>query len=699
MYRHLLPVALLLGSMSAQADVRELSVPTGQVVLVGATPAAISTQIANGYRLVDIEVRTPTTFEVVFVQNSGSYASGWWWYYGLTGAQVSSYLSTNNARLIDLAPYDDGSGNQRFACIMVDNTGANQKTFWWYYGTTTANLGAQCSAHNARLVDLDVYDVNGSTYYSGVMISNTGQDARGWWWYLNVTTAQISSYLNTNSARLYDLERRDNGNYDCVMIDDPANPAWYWWVNMTSSDIGYLLGQYGVRAFDIESYLVSGNRRYAMLTINNSNALTTSIGAAMRNRTDGQVGCWMERMNGGNVANLNGDTQFEPASTMKTLHHVHAMRRVNLGAVNLSTLLTVYSGYNGSCPLDTGAFTQQLQGVLQMMMENSDNARTQAVTAYFGENNLNNTAAALGMGGTSLNHRIGCGAEAIADPNRITLRDLNTLHEQVVNGYLGSFRDNFYSLMLDSVNDLSIASVINAEGALLGLPAATITSFRNFTQVAHKGGNYGLSSGGAPWYDRAEFGWISLPFISNDVITPREYGFGAFVNHASVDADASAAIYTDAIPELLRPTIRSALQSWNNSLAGLQSFGTGCGTPTAYNQTVTGLPRIGTSLTYRGNSGYANSLALLGIGFSTSVWNGNPLPASLVPFGGGPGCMATNDILINEVTIANASGLASFAISLPNDTGFLGFEYLTQCYSFGPSTFRTSNSYRSIVGL
>jgi len=183
------------------------------------------------------------------------------------------------------------------------------------------------------------------------------------------------------------------------------------------------------------------------------------------------------------------------------------------------------------------------------------------------------------------------------------------------------------------------------------------------------------------------------------VITPREYGFGAFVNNASVDADASAAIYTDAIPELLRPTIRSALQSWNNSLAGLQSFGTGCGTPTAYNQTVTGLPRIGTTVTYRGNSGYANSLAVLGVGFSSTVWNGNPLPASLVPFGGGPGCMATNDIVINEVAVANASGLATFSVSLPNDTGFLGFEYLTQCYSFGPSTFRTSNSYRSIVGL
>jgi len=254
-------------------------------------------------------------------------------------------------------------------------------------------------------------------------------------------------------------------------------------------------------------------------------------------------------------------------------------------------------------------------------------------------------------------------------------------------------------LMLQSLSGLAIDAVINTEGASLGLPTATVTSFRNFTLMAHKGGAYGLSSGGPLYYHRAEFGWISLPFISNDVITPREYGFGAFVNNASNDTNAATAIYTDAIPELLRPTIRSALLSWNNSLAGVQSFGSGCGSPAAYSQTVIGLPRIGTTVSYRGNAGFGNSLAVLGVGFSSTVWNGNPLPASLVPFGSDPGCIATNDILINEVTVAGATGLASFPVVLPNNPGFLGIEYLTQCYTFGPSSFRTSNSYRSIVGL
>lgn len=706
MFRSLLAAALGLAVALPAQDVRELSTPVAHVNLVGVSATTINNTVANGYRLTDIEYRGPNLFgtvlfDAVFVENTGSYAAGWWWYYGLTAAQVSSNLATNNARLIDLEPYDDGNGNLRFACIMVDNTGANNKAWWWYYNTTTSNLNTQLTANNARLVDLDSYDIGGTTYYSGVMIRNTGADARGWWWYLNVTPAQISTALNTNNAQIYDLEPRSNGNWDCVMEQNPGSPGWYWWYGLTASDIPYLIGQYGVRPIDLEEYTVSGATRYAMVAVNNSNALTTSIGNAMRSRTDGQVGCWMQRMNGGNLANLNGDTQFEPASTMKTLHHVHAMRRVHLG-LSLATLINVYTNYQtptSSCPIDSGPISQQLQTVLQLMMENSDNARTQAVTAYFGQANINNTAAALGMASTSLNHRLGCGADAIANPNRITLRDLNTLHEQVVNGYLGSERDTFYQLMLDSVSDLSIATVINTEGASLGLPSATITSFRNFTQVAHKGGSYGLSSGGPLWYDRAEFGWISLPFIVNDVITPREYGFGAFVNNASVDANASSAIYTDAIPELLRPTIRQALQSWTNSLAGVQSFGSGCGTPTAYSQTVVGLPRIGTAIGYRGNNGYANSLAVLGIGFSNTVWSGHALPASLMPYGGAFGCVALTDILVNQVTVANGTGLAAFTVSLPNDTGFLGFEYLTQCYTFGASDFRTSNAYRSIVGL
>lgn len=698
MFRPLSACLLAVTSALTAQDVRELSSPVATRTLVGATIQTIASTTSAGYRLVDIDYRETSAlgalYDASFVQNTGAYNEAWWWYTGLTAAQVTSNLTANSARLIDIDPYEE-AGAVRFNCIMVDNTGANFKQTWWTSGVTTAAISTQLSANNARLVDLDSYTIGATTYYAAVMTSNTGADARAWWWYLNVTPAQISTYVNSNSAQLYDLEPRSNGNFDCVMVQNPTSPAWYWWTGISASQVSYLIGQYGIRVIDIDSYLVGSTRVYAMVGINNSNALTTSVGNAMRASTNGQVGCWLQRLNSTNLANLNGDAQFEPASTMKTLHHTHAMRQVSMG-LPLTTGLTVYTAISGaSCPVDVGNSTVDLQTTLQRMMENSDNSCTQAVRAYFGNSSLNATATALGMTGTSSNHRLGC-PEALTNPNRITLRDLNTLHTQVANGYLGGQRALFYQLMLDSVNDLGIASIINAEGAALGLSPTTISSFRNFTDVAHKGGNYEFPGETPPVYHRCEFGYLSLPFITNDVITPREFGFGAFVNFATVDAGAVTAIYTDAIPEMLRPQIRAALQSWTNSLAGVASIGAGCG---GYTHTVSGLPRLGATATYNAVGGYANGITMFAVGFSASNAGGVPLPFNLQPLGGEFGCVALNDIQISAAGIASSAGNLGFPLTVPSAVSGIGFQYYTQMYSFGPSSFRTSNGQRSIVGL
>ncbi len=699
----LLPVAAVIAQ-----DVRELSTPVDSEVLTLATSTSITNKVNEGYRIVDLEYRGTSTllgtrWDAVLVRNSGTYAEGWWWYTGLTATQVGNNLNTNSARLIDLEPYEDGNGNLRFACVMVDNTGSNQKSFWWYYNTSSSNLTTQLNANSARLVDLDRYTIGSTTYYSGVMIANTGGDQRSWWWYLNQTPAQVSNLLNTNQAQLYDLEPRDTGNFDCIMIRDPAPQAWYWWYNATRADLDLLVGNYGVRVIDVESYSTANGTRYAFVANNNSNTLTTTIGGLMRNQTDGSVGAWMERVNSSNVVDLNSKRIFEPASTMKTLHHVYAMRRVSINLASLNQLLTVYSNYSApgsSCPIDTGPFTETLQTSLRLMMENSDNARTQAVRAFFGEANLNSMATALGMDDTESRHRLGCGADAIANPNRITLRDLHTLHETVANGYLGNRRELFYDLMNDSISDLSISSIISSEGAALNLPSATITSFRNLSQVAHKGGNYSLNSGGPQFYHRCEFGWLSLPAISGNTVIQREYTFGAFVNDASNDNDARTAIYTHALPEMLRSVIRSAMQTWTSNLAAVASVGAGCGSPNPHQQTVTGLPRFGSLVTYTTSNGYPNSLEVIGIGFSTSSWNGIPLPAQLSAYGSLPGCQAYTNIAINEVRISNASGNASMSVAIPSSSAFLGFDYLTQGYSFSSSgVFKTTNAYRSSVGF
>ncbi|MEC7584179.1 MAG: hypothetical protein VYE77_07660, partial [Planctomycetota bacterium] len=132
----LMTVSLLAASALCQ-DVRDLTVPTASGRHYGVSASTISSYLSTGMRLVDIEVESasPLRFTATYTGNSGAYASAYWWYAGLTGAQVSSRLTTNQARLIDLEAYDDGNGNTRFACIMVPNTGSNNKAWWYFYGT------------------------------------------------------------------------------------------------------------------------------------------------------------------------------------------------------------------------------------------------------------------------------------------------------------------------------------------------------------------------------------------------------------------------------------------------------------------------------------------------------------------------------------------------------------------------------------
>lgn len=694
---------LLATALLAQTpDARENSTPVDHEVVVDATTSQLSALVATGYRIVDLEVRSTTpTFTATLVRNTGSHAVGWWWYTNLTAAQVGAALTQNLARLIDLEPYESAGGSLRFACVMVDNTGANAKAWWWLYNSTSTAIAGAIGANNARLVDLDEYEVGGQTFRSAVMIANSGADYRAWWWYLDVDAAQIGTYLAQNQARIYDLERRSNGKFDVVMIRDAQPKAWWWWTGLTSeAQIEALLDNHGARAIDVETYTVQSGflilRRYAVVALNNSNALTTEIGGAMRAVSDGTVGCWLDdlstSLSGPKLASLNGDTVFEPASTMKTLHHVHAMRQVSLGAASLTTLLPVSLGANGSCPTGGGTVVNEpLQSVLDDMMVASDNNRTAAVQQHFGLANILGTAASFGMSSTGVNHTLGCGAEAILAPNTITLRDLSRLHRQVATGYLGSQRDLFYDLMFSYHS--FIDPVIDAEAALLGLPAGTVLQFKQLRRIVGKNGAYSYST----LLARCRFGWMSLPAIENGALVQREYTFGAFVNGGTSGAGADQAIDT-ALPLLFRDAVREALSTWVGTQASMLPFGAGCGAPVPATLVPGALPRIGGTASFQMHAGRPNGIALLVYGTSTTNANGLPLPFPLAPIGAAPGCVALNDLIATDVAPTGAGGVANATLAIPANYGLIGAELFLQFWSFGAGPFLTTNGLAIRVG-
>ena len=60
--------------------------------------------------------------------------TSWWWYVGVTPAEVSSYLSSNSARLVSLRV--QSTSPLLLDVAMVKNTGTYAKAWWWYYGVT-----------------------------------------------------------------------------------------------------------------------------------------------------------------------------------------------------------------------------------------------------------------------------------------------------------------------------------------------------------------------------------------------------------------------------------------------------------------------------------------------------------------------------------------------------------------------------------
>lgn len=555
---------LLSTQAAGQGDLldRRKMTPTAWWWLTGATPAQVAAKVNEGYRIFDLEVEraSPLRLSAVLVRNSGEYASGWWWYYGQSAAQVSQLISQNQARIIDIESYYI-NGQKLFAVVMLPNSGATAKSWWYYHGITFSQVADKVRLHRGRLLDIDRYVVSGSIRYNVVIIPNSGSDAKAWWYYSGLSAAGVASRLSTNNARLTDIEvySSSQGLRFNVIMERLEGETWWWYYGLSSSQVNALTAQNGARLIDVESYNTSAGKRYAVIMLRNVNDLTNTMRAYLAsNQSGGAYGLYLKPVNGGALAALQQGYVFEPASTIKALHNVHAIRQVELGNISLNSPVGWFQDLNGSCPVDSSPAIGSLQTGLNAMMKNSDNRWTQAMRVRFGEANINATAQALGMTSTLLRHRIGCagGSDgAINEPNRLTLVDITRLYDQVANGYLGSQRQNFYNRMLTGRG--YIDTVINQEAAKLGLSATTISNFKSYIRTAAKAGSYGLN--GKSYLSIG--GWIRLPFESRlGRVAYREYSFGLFINKAN-SINASFSIW-DARGELLREEIAKALATF-----------------------------------------------------------------------------------------------------------------------------------------
>jgi hypothetical protein len=441
-----LTVGLLVVTLTPTAGVaddpgRYKTNPTGWGWFTGAAETNITNFINEfGQRLIDIEVvkKKGPKFAAALVANTGVFNTpSWHWYYGLTFNQLVNLdpITSGRERVLDVENYKTGSG-RRYAVVTVNNQGDTAKKWWWYLNVSKKFIKSKLSGR--RIVDLDPRA--GSKKYDVVMIKNAGADKRAWWYYYKRTPGQIKELLKKKKARLVDIERDGSGRFTVVMVRR-AGEFWWWYYGLRTGKVAELAAQNGARIIDIERYATSKGPRHAVIMLNNLNKLSRKAWKRMQPGVQKGVayGFYLKEVGGPVHAALQQHKVFEPASTIKVLHLLHAMQQVDAGAASLTEPITWfvrptdparypgdsdYSNDKNKCAYksDGTAITSNPyvdvlgEVILRQMMERSDNRATDATLNRFGMAAINQTADNVGMTNTQINHRIGCPHKASPQP-------------------------------------------------------------------------------------------------------------------------------------------------------------------------------------------------------------------------------------------------------------------------------------------
>lgn len=234
-------------------------------------------------RPVDLDVvnTNPMRFDVSFVSNTGPHASGWWWLFGQTEAELNAFLTENNARIIDLETYR--SGNRRlFAAVMKPNGGANSVSWKWRFGLSRNELVDLYRAEGMRLVDIERYRDGGRTKFAAVMVDNTGELETDWFWFRNQTLDGVVQNMNDTGMRVLDVERHGTGRntrFTTILVPfAPGQRAWHYY-NITSRDVTHMALRHGSRVIDLER---RANGRFDVQLLDNGYPSDGRCGGSLR---------------------------------------------------------------------------------------------------------------------------------------------------------------------------------------------------------------------------------------------------------------------------------------------------------------------------------------------------------------------------------------------------------------------------------
>jgi hypothetical protein len=312
---------------------------------------------------------------------------------------------------------------------------------------------------------------------------------------------------------------------------------------------------------------------------------------AMFGTVGGTGGFYLKAVGGPVLLDSNETYVHDPASAIKVLGHLHALREVQAGRDDLFASFSSYrypSSPNSRgdpsspnlCPApedETPANreTEPLQFGLARMMQVSDNRATRGVVLRYGLPALNSLAASLDMSQTRWDQAlVGCGYEG-GKRNALTSVDIAKLYEAVGTGRAldQQHTTEFWKLMAAQPvrRGDHLLEIIQEEARRLGKPAG-VGPIADGLVRRFKGGSYNICEVvcAAHTVIRELDGMVSIPFNTRGTIQTRDFVFSSFIADAQAVCLQSPCPAADAIQagmllgaeELLRSVIRAALQTW-----------------------------------------------------------------------------------------------------------------------------------------
>jgi hypothetical protein len=244
---------------------------TGWGWFLGADKATINNWAnANNMRVIDVEVDSPTKFNVTMVQNSGEFARGLTgtasWTTGETAASLA--VTLQGKRLLDVERYTD-NGQVRYAAAMVDNpVGGNFHEYQYMFNGTSAQINGWLAARRGRLVDIDYVSPD---HYDAVLIPNTGVDERSWVWYPDATPQTVNAEIDLNlDSRMVVIAPISTGHFAAIFVRHDADVNyWMWHPSLSAAQLIDWQKNDGSRVLQAERYYSEqmGEWRYAAVFI------------------------------------------------------------------------------------------------------------------------------------------------------------------------------------------------------------------------------------------------------------------------------------------------------------------------------------------------------------------------------------------------------------------------------------------------